>query len=103
MEGKSGQTARFRVVYKRSSTLTKVLLLAAVVLSTVALLSLGRVIADADAQNQALLGQAAQLEGENAQLEQNIQGLGSVDGAMQIAKDELGLVDPDTVILTPGN
>ena len=103
MEGKSVQSAQIRVIYKRSSTLTKALLLAAVVLSTVALLSLGHVIAEADAQNQALLDQAAQLEGENAQLEQNIDGLGSVDSAMQIARDELGLVDPDTIILTPGN
>lgn len=103
MEGKSVQRAQIRVIYKRSSTLTKALLLAAVVLSTVALLSLGHVIAEADAQNQALLDQAAQLEGENAQLEQNIDGLGSVDSAMQIARDELGLVDPDTIILTPGN
>ena len=47
--------------------------------------------------------QAAQLEQENSQLEQDIDSLGSLDSLQQIAKDELGLVDPDTVVLQPEN
>ena len=90
-----------RLVYKRSSTLTKVLVLFAVVLSTVALLGLRGLILEAEAQNAAVLNQAAQLEEENAELEQKIDSLGTLDGMMQIARDELGLEDPNTVILVP--
>ena len=93
--------SRVRLVYKRSSTLTKVLVLFAVVLSTVTLLSLRSLILETESRNAALLGQAAQLEGENAQLEQKIDSLGTLDSIMQIARDELGLEDPNTVLLVP--
>ena len=93
--------SRIRLVYNRSSTLTKVLVLSAVLLSTVTLLSLRSLILEAEAQNAAILSQAAQVEEENAKLEQNIDALGTLDGVIQIAKDELGLEDPDTVVLVP--
>ena len=95
------QYSRIRLVYKRSSTLTKVLVLSAVVLSTVTLLGLRSLILEAEAQNAAVLSQAAQMEEENAKLEQNMDSLGTLDGVIQIAKDELGLEEPDTVILVP--
>ena len=103
MAQQNGRPDRIRLIYKRSSTLTKVLVLSAVVLSMAALLFLRGVIADTDAKNQALLGQAAQLEVQNAQLQQNIDKLGSLDSVIQIAGDELGLVDPNTVVLVPEN
>lgn len=93
--------SRIRLVYKRSSTLTKVLVLVAVLLSTVTLLSLRHLILEAEAQNAAILSQAAQMEEENAKLEQNINSLGTLEGVIQIAKDILGLEDPDTVVLVP--
>ena len=93
--------SRIRLVYKRSSTLTKVLVLVAVIFSTVTLLGLRSLILQTEAQNAALLAQAGRLEEENAKLEQNIDSLGTLDGVIQIARDELGLEDPDTVILGP--
>jgi len=93
--------SRIRLVYKRSSTLTKVLVLVAVIFSTVTLLGLRSLILQTEAQNAALLAQAGRLEEENAKLEQNIDSLGTLDGVIQIARDELGLEDPDTVILVP--
>ena len=95
------QFSRIRLIYKRSSTLAKVLVLSAVLLSTVTLLSLRSLILEAEAQNAAVLSQAAQMEQENAKLEQNIDSLGTLDSVIQIAKDKLGLEDPDTVILEP--
>lgn len=50
---------------------------------------------------QELLDQAQGLEQENSQLEDKIDSVGSVDSMEQIAKDELGLVDPDSVIVQP--
>ena len=93
--------SRIRLVYKCSSTLTKVLVLVAVIFSTVTLLGLRSLILQTEAQNAALLAQAGRLEEENAKLEQNIDSLGTLDGVIQIARDELGLEDPDTVILVP--
>lgn len=92
---------RIRFVYKRSSTLTKVLVLSAVVLSTVTLLGLRHRIQKTEAQIAATQSQLAREEQENAKLEQKIEALGTLNGAMQIAKDELGYEDPDTIILEP--
>jgi cell division protein FtsB len=46
-----------------------------------------------------MMGEAARLEQENAQLEQKIEILGSIQSAEQIAQEELGLVSPDTVLI----
>ena len=95
------QYSRVRFVYKRSSTLTKVLVLSAVVLSTVTLLGLRSRIQKADAQIAAQQAQISREQQENEDLEQKIDALGTLEGVEQIARDELGLEDPDTVILVP--
>ena len=95
------QYSRVRFVYKRSSTLTKVLVLSAVVLSTVTLLGLRSRILKAEAQIAAQQAQISQEQMEQEKLEQKIDALGTLEGVEQIARDELGLEDPDTVILVP--
>ena len=101
MASQSNPFRRIRLVYKRSSSLTKAVVLCAVVLSTATLLTLRWALLDTQAQSDALKDQAAQLEQENAQLEDKTNALGSVDSAMDIAQDELGYVDPDTVFFDP--
>ena len=96
-------TSRIRLVYKRSSKLTKVAVGAAIVLSTVTLLVLRSATLDAQAKADALRDQAARLEQENNRLEDQINDLGSVDSVEQIAQEQLGLVDPSTVIIKPEN
>ncbi len=93
--------SNIRLVYKRSSRLIKCVVLCAIVLSTVTLLTIQAQLQGAQARRDALQNQAAQLEQENGQLEENIDDLGSIDSVEQIAKDELGLMNPDTVIMTP--
>jgi len=92
---------RVRLVYRRSSMLTKAALMAAIVFSTVALLTLHLTIGAANAQMENSRNQAAQLEQENNKLEENIENLGSADSIEQIAGDELGLVDKNTIIIVP--
>ena len=92
---------RIRFVYRRSSNFTKTAVATALLLSVVALVTLGIATENARQQAQALKDQAAQLEQDNDRLEENIDSLGSADSVDQIAKDELGLVDPDTVIVKP--
>jgi len=92
---------RVRLVFRRSSTLTKTVILSAGALAMAALLTLNLTIDATRQKTEDLRDQAAQLEQENSKLENNIDGLGSLEGVEQIAKDELGLVDPDTVIMKP--
>jgi len=101
MAGIMGILKRVRLVYRRSSVLTKTVVLSAGVLAMAALLTLNLTIEGVRNKTNELRDQAAQLEQENSQLEENIDNLGSVEGVEQIAKDELGLVDPDTVIIEP--
>ncbi len=90
---------RIRLVYRRSSTLTKAVVLSALVLTVAALVVVRLSIDAAQARTQELADEAARYEHENGELQENIDGLGSADSVEQIAKDELGLVDPDTVII----
>lgn len=92
---------RVRLVYRRSSQLTKVVVLCAIVLCMAALLTLHLTINATHARTEDLTDQAAQLEQENDQLEDKIDGLGSAEGIKDIAKDELGMVDPNETVITP--
>ena len=51
--------------------------------------------------NTAPVDEAAALEQENADLQEDIEALGSAQSVQEIAKESLGLVDPDTVIIKP--
>ena len=92
---------RIQLVFRRSHPLTKVVALCAVVLCIAALLTLRGAILDSRRRTEALRNQAALLEQENQQLQENISMLGTVESIERIAREVLGLVDPDTVIFTP--
>lgn len=93
--------SRIRLVYRRSSTMVKCVVLAALVLSTLALLVLRHAILDTKSQLEDTRAEAAALELENARLEQSIAQLGTVQSVTELAGKLLGLVDPDTVIFLP--
>lgn len=101
MAQKNGPFSHIRLVIRRSSVLTKIVVLAAVVLSIAALLALRSAILDTRAETEALRSQAITLEQENSELTQDLKDLESVDGVLRIAQEELGLVDPDTIIFKP--
>lgn len=101
MEKRDTLFSRIRLVYQRSRTLTKVVVLVALVLSMAALVTLTVARQDAEDQAAKLREQILQLEQRNAQLERYIDDLGSVQSVERIAAEELGLVDPDTVVIQP--
>lgn len=101
MAGRKNPFSRIRLVYRSSSILTKCVVLAAIVLSTAALLTLSVAIQNAKTAEEAKRAEAAALEQQNAELEENIAGLGSVQSDKELAEKYLGLVDPDTVIFVP--
>ncbi len=92
---------RVKLVVRKSRPVTKVVALCAVVLSTVTLLTLQSTILASRERTAELADQAGRLEQQNEDLEQRIDGLDTEDGIRNIAEEELGLVDPDTVIIVP--
>ena len=92
----------FKIVFQHSRPLTKVVVLAALVLSMTALIVLGIARENAEKRAEEYRAQAAQLEQENSALSDKIDKLGSVDSIQEIAEEELGLFNPDTVIIGSG-
>ena len=92
---------QIRLVYRRSSTAVKCMVIAALVVGTAALLFLRGAILRAEQQKEELRQQAAVLEQENKKLETAIGQLGTVQSVAELAEELLGLVDPDTVIFQP--
>lgn len=92
---------RIKLQFQKSGILVKVAVLAVVVLCTLAMLSMRGVILQQREEKARLQKQAQVLEQENSRLESGIATLGTVEGVIQIAQDELDLVLPNTVILTP--
>ena len=94
---------RYRLVLVRTSPLVKILILAAILLSTIAMVVLQVNIETSRNRYNAMRQYAITLEGDNADLDKRSKELGSVESALGIALDDLGLVQPDSIIVTPGN
>ena len=92
-----------KVIVRPGTRKLKISLILLILISAAALVALGVVSSRIQKQTQALLDQAAVLEQENADLTDKTEQLGSNDSIKEIAREELGLVDPDTVILDPNS
>ena len=101
MEWQNPQERPVRIVFRRSSLAARVIILAALAVCIALLVTLGVMTVQAREKAQALKDQAAALEQQNAALEQHIDDLNTLEGIENIAKEELGLVDPDTIIFDP--
>ena len=95
--------SRFQLQYRRTPTLHKVVVAAAIVLSSVTLVSLRLAHWEAKARLAELTQQIAAQEQSNDALRQDIDELGTTDSIREIAREELGLVDPDTIIIEDAN
>ena len=90
-----------RFVCKRSSIRMKLLVLAVVVFSTATLLTLTLKLRDEKLRQDQLRSQAISQEQEKSRLEQYIAEKGTIQGIIRIAMEELGLVEPDHIIIQP--
>lgn len=90
---------RFQLQYCRTDPLVKVVVATTILLCTVTLVSLRLNQWNAEEKLELLQQQAAQLEQENQELAERIDALGTADSIRQIAREELDLVDPDTIII----
>lgn len=93
--------SRIRLVYRRSPTILKCVLLGMLLVCTLALTALRISLQDAKEKTEDLREQAVALEQENLELERSISQLGTVQSVTELAGKLLGLVDPDTVIFQP--
>lgn len=101
MTNRHNPFSRIRLVYRRSSTLLKCVVLAAIVLSTAALLTIHFSIQQTRQETAVLRAEAARLEQENRQLKKDIAMVGTVQSIKRIAMEELDLVDPETEFFYP--
>ena len=90
-----------KLVYRKSTALTKIVIVAAVVLSMAAILTLRAATDSTLQQAEALRQQAILLEQENARLQGYISQKGTVQEILRIAQERLGLMDPDSIIYQP--
>lgn len=92
---------KLKVVFRRGSLWLKIAVLALVLLSMAALLTICVFNQQAKQERDALRKEAVQLEAENAGLSAAIEQLGTIKGIFQIAREELGLIEPDSIIIEP--
>ena len=90
-----------KVEVRPASNILKIILILLILFSIVALVALRWVHTGILNQIDELKDEASGLEYANEVLEQKTEDLGSVQSIQDIAKEELGLVDPDTVIIDP--
>ena len=87
-----------RMRFKRSSLLTKILILALVVYATVTLVSLQAQVTEKNAQAEALQSQIDTEKQENFRLEQAIDNLDTQEGIEAVARQKLGMVSRGEIV-----
>ena len=95
--------SRVRLVFRRSKPLTKMIVAIAIVLSMVALISLGVATRAAKERAAELQQQVGALEQENEALQQDISQLGTIESLQKLARELLDLVMPGTVFFNTGD
>ena len=92
---------RIKPVCHRSSNRMKIFVIVVIILGIFGLFLIRGALADVNADNRDLANQAAQLEQENEELKGKISIQGTKEAVIQIARELLDLVTPDTVIVQP--
>ncbi len=101
MGGRTNPFRNIRFVVRPAPALLKIIVIALILFSMAALAALSWVRQNLQTQTEGMRGEVAALEQENADLNRKIEGLGSVESVQEIAREELGLADPNTVIINP--
>lgn len=98
---KEFKTGKVRIRLRPAPNALKIALIALIIFSIAALAALRWVHNGIQAQTLLKQEEAAAMENANADLQEKIDRIGSVQSIQQIAQDELGLVNPDTVLIHP--
>ena len=90
-----------KVVVRQSPAALKIILIVLILFSIASLAMLRWVHNGILTETENLRDAASALEHANTELAERTEELGSVQSIQEIAQEELGLVDPNTVILDP--
>ena len=101
MAERSKPFQNIRFIVRPGPKKLKILFVALILACAVALVALGMVRGSIRQRTQEVLDQAAVLEHENAELAEKTDDLGTGGSSKDIAREELGMVDPGTVIIDP--
>ena len=101
MANKNTPRKKVKVEIRPSSNILKIILILLILTSIVALVALRWVHNGILTEIADLKEEASGLEHANEVLDQKTEELGSVQSIQDIAKEELGLVDPDTILIDP--
>ena len=101
MAEKKNPLRNAKVVIRQSPAALKIVLIVLILFSMVTLAALRWVHTGILEETENLREEASALEHANDRLEEKTSELGTVKSVEDIAKEELGLVDPDTVIIDP--
>ena len=99
MAQKSTPPKKVKVEVRPASNILKIILTVLILFSIVALIALRWVHSGILTQIDELKDEASGLEYANEELDRKTEELGSVQSIQDIAKEELGLVDPDTTLI----
>ena len=91
--------SRIRLVYRRTNNLTKIAIALAIVLCMGTLFALRTSMTALQNRTEDLRQKAGMLEEDNRELEQKISELGTAKSTVEIAEEELGLVQPGAVAI----
>ena len=91
--------SRIKFVYRRTNNVTKLIVIVAIVLCMTTLIALRFSTTALENRTEDLRTKAGMLEEENSELEQKIDELGSVKSIVEIAEEELDLVQPGAVAI----
>ena len=101
MEEKKNPLRNVKVEVRPTTPVLKIAVMVLIVFSILALIALRWVHNGILEETQNLKDEAAAVEQANEDLQQKKDKLGSVQSVQDIAREELGLEDPDTVIIEP--
>jgi len=101
MEEKKNPLKNVKVVTRPSPPALKIVLIVLIVLSMTALIALRLVHNGIREATQDLKDEAAAVEYANEELDEKLADPDAVKNILAIAKEELGLVDPDTILIEP--
>ena len=101
MAEKKNPLKNAKVVIRQSPAALKIVLIVLILFSIITLGALRWVHLGILEETENLRDEASALEHANQELKEKTDELGSVKSIEDIAKEELGLVDPDTVIIDP--
>ena len=91
--------SRIRLVYRRTNNLTKIAIALAIVLCMGTLFALRTSMTALQNRTEDLRQKAGMLEEDSRELEQKISELGTSKSTVEIAEEELGLVQPGAVAI----